>query len=144
MVAVAPTSHSQVHYPGGCERCIRPRVYLQRCKYQACQLVGTPCGEFCTLELAFGPGIFVLLLGFNSKTRYVSHCPCPETILTYCHSTKKTWNEGTGQSLESLANECPMLRRVCHLANKNIWSKVVNNEQLNGPLPILSSCLRGR
>lgn len=26
-----------------------------------------------------------------------------------------------------------MLRRVCEAANRNIWSKVVNNEQLDGP-----------
>ncbi|KAH0380092.1 hypothetical protein KCU92_g7764, partial [Aureobasidium melanogenum] len=68
------------------------------------------------LELAFGPGVFVLLLGFNWKLR-----------------RETAWNEGTEAILKSLANSCPMLRRVCSLANRNIWSKVVNNEQLDGP-----------
>ncbi|KAG9682946.1 hypothetical protein KCU95_g13936, partial [Aureobasidium melanogenum] len=66
------------------------------------------------LELAFGPGVFVLLLGFTG-------------------SSEKAWNEGTEAILKTLPNSCPMRRRVCNLANKNIWSKVVNNEQLYGP-----------
>ncbi|KAH0364738.1 hypothetical protein KCU65_g6609, partial [Aureobasidium melanogenum] len=68
------------------------------------------------LELALGPGVFVLLLGFKWKSR-----------------TEKAWNGGTEAILGSLANSCPMLRRVRNLANKNIWSKLVNNEQFDGP-----------
>lgn len=43
----------------------------------------------CALELAFGTGGFVLLLGINWKNWYVIHCPCSDNILTYCHSTEK-------------------------------------------------------
>lgn len=41
------------------------------------------------LELAFGAGLFVLLLGFNWKNRYVIHFPYSDNILTYCYSTEK-------------------------------------------------------
>lgn len=58
---------------------------------------------------------------------------CPASMLTSYYSTEKAWNEGTEAILKTLPNSCPMRRRVCNLANKNIWSKVVNNEQLYGP-----------
>lgn len=85
------------------------------------------------LESAFGRGVFVLPLGFNWKSRYVNRHICSASMLTSCCSTEKSWDAGAEAILKSLANSCPMLRHVCNLVNKNIWSKVVNNEQLDGP-----------
>ncbi|THW75977.1 putative MFS monosaccharide transporter [Aureobasidium pullulans] len=68
------------------------------------------------LELAFGAGAFVLLLGFDWKSR-----------------TEKAWNEATEAVLLSLSDDCPMLRRVCRLVERNVWAKVVKGEKLHGP-----------
>ncbi|TIA42880.1 hypothetical protein D6C78_00714 [Aureobasidium pullulans] len=68
------------------------------------------------LELAFGAGAFVLLLGFDWKSR-----------------TEKAWDEATEAVLLSLSDDCPMLRRVCRLVERNVWTKVVKGEKLHGP-----------
>ncbi|THW08393.1 hypothetical protein D6D25_07930 [Aureobasidium pullulans] len=68
------------------------------------------------LELAFGAGAFVLLLGFDWKSR-----------------TEKAWDEATEAVLLSLSDDCPMLRRVCRLVERNVWAKVVKGEKLHGP-----------
>ncbi|KAH0338034.1 hypothetical protein KCU81_g7817, partial [Aureobasidium melanogenum] len=76
------------------------------------------------LELAFGPGVFVLLLGFTG-------------------SSEKAWNEGTEAILKTLPNSCPMRRRVCNLANKNIWSKVhIRPESLPSDADVSAGYLR--
>ncbi|THW05270.1 hypothetical protein D6D26_02251, partial [Aureobasidium pullulans] len=68
------------------------------------------------LELAFNAGAFVLLLGFDWKSR-----------------TEKAWDEATEAVLLSLSDDCPMLRRVCRLVERNVWAKVVKGEKFHGP-----------
>ncbi|THY90532.1 hypothetical protein D6C95_06555, partial [Aureobasidium pullulans] len=68
------------------------------------------------LELAFSAGAFVLLLGFDWKSR-----------------TEKAWDEATEAVLLSLSDDCPMLRRVCRLVERNVWTKVIKGEKLHGP-----------
>ncbi|THX38985.1 hypothetical protein D6D10_04649 [Aureobasidium pullulans] len=75
-----------------------------------------PADVFRGLELAFGAGAFVLLLGFDWKSR-----------------TAKAWDEATEAVLLSLSDDCPILRRVCRLAERNVWAKVVKGEKLHGP-----------
>jgi hypothetical protein len=30
-----------------------------------------------------------------------------------------------------LADDCPMLGRICRVAHDNVWSRIINNEPLN-------------
>ncbi|THX58607.1 hypothetical protein D6D06_02799, partial [Aureobasidium pullulans] len=69
---------------------------------------------FRGLELAFSAGAFVLLLGFD-------------------WNTEKAWDEATEAVLLSLSDDCPMLRRVCRLVERNVWTKVIKGEKLHGP-----------
>lgn len=45
-------------------------------------------------------------------------------------STDKAWSPATSEILLALADDCPQLRRVCSVAEKNLWTKVINNEKL--------------
>jgi hypothetical protein len=48
-------------------------------------------------------------------------------------STEKAWDERTEAVVLALSDDCPMLRRVCRLAERNIWSKVIGGDMLERP-----------